>query len=113
MKIGEITPTSTSFQYYLTGTFPVTAGTHQVTFRGMNPGGDRTSFIDRVSIVKSSSLVLVSLSADIGKMNLGSANGITFYQGSATDCASMVIIGTLGDVNAALNGSAICAAGRL
>ena len=63
VSIGTFTPDSLEFQGY-SATFSVTAGTHRITFRGLNEGGDKTAFIDHVSIAKTSSLVQVSLSVD-------------------------------------------------
>jgi hypothetical protein len=104
VSIGVITPTSTDFQSYRTNTFTVSAGIHRVTFRGMNPGGDRTSFLDRVSIDKAQSLVQVSLTVDIGKLNLGGSNGLVFSQGSGNNSNAMTFTGALSVVNAALQG---------
>ncbi len=95
---------STNFQSYRTTSFPITAGTHRVTFLGLNPGGDRTTFIDRVSIDKAENLVQVSLSVDIGKLNLGSALGVVISQGSANGSSAITFTGTVEDVNAALEG---------
>jgi len=45
------TPSSTSYQSYSTAMFTVTAGTHTITFQGLDSaGGDNTAFIDDVSI---------------------------------------------------------------
>jgi hypothetical protein len=49
--VGTITPSGTSYGVYGTNTFTVTAGTHTVTFIGLDPsGGDNTALIDEVSI---------------------------------------------------------------
>src|SRR5262249_28584268 len=49
--VGTITPSGTNYGVYGTNTFTVTAGTHTVTFIGLNPsGGDNTALIDEVSI---------------------------------------------------------------
>jgi hypothetical protein len=101
---GCCNPASTDFQSFRTAAFSLAAGTHNVTFRGVNPGGDRTTFIDRVSIEKAQNLVQVSLAVDIGKFTLGNTLGIVINQGSGSDSNSVTFSGSLQDVNAALEG---------
>jgi hypothetical protein len=101
---GCATPNSTSFQSYRTTAFPITAGTHRITFRGLNPGGDRTTFLDRVSITKAQNLLQVTVSADIGKLSLGNTLGVVITQGSAQDSSTITFTGSVQDVNAALQG---------
>lgn len=101
---GCATPNSTSFQSFRTAAFPITAGTHRITFRGLNPGGDRMTFLDRVSISKSQNLLQVTVSADIGKLNLGSTLGVVITQGSAQNSNAITFTGSVQDVNAALEG---------
>ncbi len=50
--ISSITPTSTNYTYYTSGSFVIgTAGNHTLTFQGLDPfGGDNTAFIDQVSV---------------------------------------------------------------
>ncbi len=48
--IGTFTPGSTAYQTVATSTFYMTAGTHLITFQGMNNGGDGTAFIDQVTL---------------------------------------------------------------
>lgn len=50
--VGTFTPqTGGSYQFWRTGTFVVTAGSHTIMFKGTNPTGkDTTCFIDQVSI---------------------------------------------------------------
>jgi hypothetical protein len=49
--VSTFTPSGTSYHTYSTATFTVTAGTHTITFRGLdNAGGDNTVFIDSVAI---------------------------------------------------------------
>jgi hypothetical protein len=50
--VATITPTGTSYGLYQTPNFLVAAGTHSVTFVGLNPlGGDNTAFLDLVALV--------------------------------------------------------------
>ena len=49
--VGTITPASTSYATYTTASFNVTAGSHTITFVGVDPSGaDYTAFLDQVSI---------------------------------------------------------------
>src|SRR5207245_775107 len=48
---GTFTPSGTSYAGYSTASFTVTAGSHTVAFQGVDSGGgDRTAFVDNVSI---------------------------------------------------------------
>ena len=50
--VGTFTPSGTSYQTYTTAAFTVTAGSHTITFQGLNTaGGDNTAFIDQIAIV--------------------------------------------------------------
>jgi parallel beta-helix repeat protein len=52
--VGTFTPSGTSYQTYTTAPFTVTAGSHTVTFQGLDSaGGDNTAFIDAVSVAAS------------------------------------------------------------
>jgi hypothetical protein len=49
--VGTFTPSGPSYQSFITSAFSVTAGTHAITFQGLNSaGGDNTAFIDAVSL---------------------------------------------------------------
>ena len=49
--VGTITPASTSYATYTTASFNLTAGSHTITFVGVDPtGADYTAFLDQVSI---------------------------------------------------------------
>jgi hypothetical protein len=49
--VGTITPTSIAYGPYETANFTVAAGTHTISFYGLNPkGGANTAFIDMVTI---------------------------------------------------------------
>ncbi len=49
--IGTFIPLSTSYQIYTTDSFPVTAGTHTISFQGLDSAtGDNTAFIDDVNV---------------------------------------------------------------
>ncbi len=51
---GNFTPTGSSYATYTTMTFYVLAGTHTITFQGVDSrGGDNTAFIDAVTITAS------------------------------------------------------------
>jgi hypothetical protein len=48
--VGTFTPSSTSYQVVTTSSFVVTAGSHTVTFKGLDTvGGDNTVFLDAVT----------------------------------------------------------------
>ena len=49
--VGTFTPTGTSYQGYITAAFTVAAGSHTITFQGLDTaGGDNTAFVDDVSV---------------------------------------------------------------
>jgi RHS repeat-associated protein len=51
--VGSFTPTGTTYQGYYTGVFTVAAGSHTITFQGVNSaGGDNTALIDSVFIAQ-------------------------------------------------------------
>ncbi len=53
--VGTFTPSGTSYQTYTTDPFPVTAGSHTLSFRGLDSaGGDNTAFIDDLRVIDSS-----------------------------------------------------------
>ena len=48
----RFTPSGTSYQSYTTAAFTVTAGSHTITFQGLDSaGGDNTAFIDQVVVI--------------------------------------------------------------
>ena len=52
--VDSVTPVGSSYAGYLTSAFTVTAGTHTVTFKGVDSaGGDNTAFVDAVSVMAS------------------------------------------------------------
>jgi hypothetical protein len=49
--VGTFTPSGTSYRGYTTATFTVAAGSHTITFQGLDSaGGDNTAFLDAVSV---------------------------------------------------------------
>jgi hypothetical protein len=51
--VGTFTPTGTSYQIYGTASFSVTAGSHTITFKGLDSaGGDNTAFVDEVALTE-------------------------------------------------------------
>jgi hypothetical protein len=49
--VGTYVPSGTSYQSITTNPFPITAGTHTITFQGLNlGGGDNTAFVDAVTV---------------------------------------------------------------
>jgi glucose/arabinose dehydrogenase len=49
--VGTFTPSGTSYQAYSTGAFSVAAGSHTITFQGLDDaGGDNTAFLDAVAV---------------------------------------------------------------
>ncbi len=50
---GTVTPASTSYATYTTASFNVTAGSHTITFVGVDPTGkDYTALLDQASILR-------------------------------------------------------------
>jgi hypothetical protein len=50
--VGTFTPAGTAYQTFTTAAFTVAAGSHPITFVGLNPnGGDNTAFIDNVQVM--------------------------------------------------------------
>ena len=49
--VGTFTPTPGSYQSVKTGSFSVSAGSHTISFKGLNASGDATAFLDNVSVV--------------------------------------------------------------
>ncbi len=104
-NVGVIYPNSTDYKTYMTDSFAVTAGTHRISFTGLCPVGDDTiSFIDNVSIDKTSSFVQVTLAADHGTLSLAETNGLIFSDGTGQGDCSMTMTGTVTNINAALDG---------
>ena len=53
--VGTFTPSGTSYQSYSTAAFTVTAGSHTITFQGLDSaGGDNTAFVDAVALASPS-----------------------------------------------------------
>jgi hypothetical protein len=51
MAVGTFTPAGTAYSTFTTSNFTVTAGTHTLSFVGLDPnGGDNTAFIDNVQL---------------------------------------------------------------
>ena len=56
--ISTFTPSGTSYQSYTTAAFTVSAGSHTITFQGLDSaGGDNTAFVDQVAVAPASSSV--------------------------------------------------------
>ena len=52
VAVGTFTPSGTSYSS-LTATFTVAAGSHTITFQGLDSaGGDNTAFIDNVQLTQ-------------------------------------------------------------
>ena len=50
--VSTFTPAGTSYVIYTTAAFNVTAGSHTITFAGVDPSGaDYTAFLDQTSIL--------------------------------------------------------------
>jgi PKD repeat protein len=57
-SVGDFTPVINKYNTYVSGTFSVAAGSHTITFAGIDPsGGDATAFIDNVRLVLAPNLV--------------------------------------------------------
>ncbi len=53
VDVGDITPSSTSYQTYTTPDFPVTAGSHALSFMGVDPAGTgHTVLMDSVGVTQ-------------------------------------------------------------
>ncbi len=52
--VATFSPTSTSYQTFTSSSFAVSAGTHMITFKGLNSQGDATDFLDNLAIVQDS-----------------------------------------------------------
>ena len=51
--VGTFTPASTNYTTYTTASFNVTAGSHTITFVGVDPSGaDYTALLDQASILQ-------------------------------------------------------------
>ncbi len=49
--VGTFTPSGTSYQCFTTSAFTVAAGSHTITFQGLDSaGGDNTAFVDSVAV---------------------------------------------------------------
>ena len=50
--VGTFQPTGSSYQFFATSSFTASAGSHTITFKGLNTiGGDNTAFLDAVNLV--------------------------------------------------------------
>ena len=98
--VGTFTPsTSSSYLSYSTSSFAVTAGSHTVEFLGLDTGGgDRTSFVDNISVTGTAPLsanILPSATAvTVGVAATFNLNGINTTIGSLTGLAASSV--TLG-----------------
>jgi hypothetical protein len=71
--VGTFTPSGTAYQSYSTPAFTVTAGTHTLTFQGLNSaGGDNTAFIDAVAVTTASPISIGD--PDFGQAVVGTGN---------------------------------------
>ncbi len=52
--VGTFNPTNSTYQILTTASFPTTAGTHSITFKGLNASSDATTFLDAVALVQDS-----------------------------------------------------------
>ena len=68
-----ITPTSSSFAQYTTASFTVTTGVHTITFSTASNNGDRTAFLDDVSIVAVTQNAFVDPSFELPAQTGGSS----------------------------------------
>ena len=57
--VGTFTPSGTSYQAYTTAAFTVAAGSHTITFQGLDSaGGDNTAFVDQVVVAQATPSVV-------------------------------------------------------
>lgn len=69
--IGSLTPIGFSYLDYTTTLVSVLAGSHTLTFVGMNLSGDNTAFIDNLRVTSISNVVPVSLPSTIALLLAG------------------------------------------
>ena len=48
--VGSFTPSGATYQSLSTASFAVTAGSHTITFKGLNASGDATAFVDGITL---------------------------------------------------------------
>ncbi len=88
--VGTFTPSGTSYQSYSTPAFTVAAGTHTITFQGLDSaGGDNTAFVDAISLAPAGTVAggTVSITPTVLTTLLSNPGmGLeTFYGTAATD----------------------------
>jgi hypothetical protein len=75
--VGTFTPAGTSYAALVTNAFTVTAGSHTISFAGLNPnGGDNTAFVDGVAVNPVAAVALVDSS--FAKVNVGEERYFAF-----------------------------------
>ena len=82
-SVGAFTPASTNYSSDTTSVFTVTAGTHTITFQGLDTsGGDNTAFVDAIQIQDVSGPVVAD--AGFESPSLGTGNSAYLYTPSNT-----------------------------
>ncbi len=82
-SVGVFTPTGTNYSSDTTSVFTVTAGTHTITFQGLdNSGGDNTALFDVIQIQNASGPVVDD--AGFESPSLGTGNSAYLYTPSNT-----------------------------
>lgn len=91
--VGTFTPAGAAYAAYATATFVVPAGTHAVTFEGLNPkGGDNTAFVDDVRVNLVAAAPATTLSGAVAADNSVEVylNGVKVATGSDWTLASIL-----------------------
>ena len=110
VAVGTFKPSSASYQTLVTASFAVTAGTHTITFQGLNSaGGENTAFIDSVAIAVATTLPTTPSVGDAGFEDV--SVGVGDYRYNATGSAWTFVNSGLAANNSAFTGSYAAPAG--
>ena len=82
--IGAFTPTGFTYLDYATSLISVLAGTHTLTFTGMNSVGDNTAFIDNLRVTSNSVISVVPVSVPGTMLLLLGGVGLLAYRARRT-----------------------------
>jgi hypothetical protein len=81
--VATVTPTGPTYATYTTGTFAVNAGSHTVTFVGLDPlGGDNTALIDQVQL--NAVAFTTPLATGVRSFNLAADGTVTYVTTSGS-----------------------------
>ena len=110
VAVGTFKPSSASYQTLVTASFAVTAGTHTITFQGLNSvGGENTAFIDSVAIAVATTLPTTPSVGDAGFEDV--SVGVGDYRYNAAGSAWTFTNSGLAANNSAFTGNYAAPAG--